>query len=249
MAELPDRRPIAPEATAGQYTLPAGELACLTQAARDCRYLLARGYPRTASLTLVGNRYQLSAAVREILRRGVFPPAVARQHRRKLVPLAALRGRPLALDGHNVVLTLECARRGIPVVAADDGFIRDIGRLSRNHRPTATTLAVVAELARCLSQHAVAAVQVWYDAPMSGSGDLAARTQEIFLAAGLEATARAVPVPEVKLAASGGAVASSDTQLIAACRQLVDIAGEIIRSDPALPVIVLRPQRQKTLTV
>jgi len=222
-----------------RYALPWRELACLTKAAQDCRYLLARGYPRSATLTLVGNRYQLSQPVRELLHRGVFPPAVAREHRRKLVLLADLRGRPVALDGHNVVLTLECARRGIPVVAADDGFIRDIGQLSRNHRPTETTIAVVEQLARYLSDHGVPSVQVWYDAPMSGSGDLAALTRKIFLAAGLDAQAQAVPVPEAILAANTMAVASSDTHLIASCDQLVDIAGEMIRQDPELPLIFL----------
>ena len=111
----------------------------LRLAAQDFRYLLARGYPRQAALTLVGNRYQLTGAARQILHRGVFDPEVAAQRRLKLRPVGDLSGRPLALDGHNVVITLESALRGIPVTAADDGFIRDIGQISHTFRPSSLT--------------------------------------------------------------------------------------------------------------
>ncbi len=212
-------------------------MACLAAAAQDYRYLLDRGYPRSATLTLVGNRYQLSAAAREILHRGVFSSVIAQARRRKLVHSDTLRGQPVALDGHNVVITLECARRGIPVVAADDGFIRDIGRLSRQYRPSALTTAVVTQLVEYLATQGLGPVQIWYDAPMSRSGELAALTRALCGEAGLLAEVQAVAVPEVPLLACGLPVASSDTQLIDQCQQLVDIAGELIRQDPAVRVL------------
>ena len=46
------------------------EAAQLLPAARDFRDLLGKGYPHQASLTLVGNRYQLSWAARQILSEG-----------------------------------------------------------------------------------------------------------------------------------------------------------------------------------
>ena len=58
----------------------------LLQAAADFRYLLNRGYPREASLTLVGNRYDLPREARQILHRGVFADEVAQARRAKLQP-------------------------------------------------------------------------------------------------------------------------------------------------------------------
>ena len=78
----------------------------LSQAAADLRYLLSRGYPRKAALGLVGNRYQLDHTARQILHRGVFSPAAARARREKLRLLREVAGRPLGLDGHNVLITL-----------------------------------------------------------------------------------------------------------------------------------------------
>ncbi|HZE21698.1 MAG TPA: DUF434 domain-containing protein, partial [Desulfobaccales bacterium] len=103
----------------------------LREAAADFRLLLARGYPRRATLTLVGNRYGLDHTARQLLHRGVFAPEVAGARRARLRRLADLPGLPLAVDGHNVLITLECATRNLPLVAGDDGWIRDVGEVSR----------------------------------------------------------------------------------------------------------------------
>jgi hypothetical protein len=56
----------------------------LLQAAKDFRYLLDRGYPRQASLALVGNHYELDRAARQLLHRGVFAGEVAQARKKKL---------------------------------------------------------------------------------------------------------------------------------------------------------------------
>ncbi len=103
----------------------------MQEAAADFRYLLNRGYPREACLALVGNRYNLPRAARQLLHRGVFAGEVSRSRKKKLRRLADLAGQPLALDGHNVLITLESAIKGRELVAADDGFIRDVAQISR----------------------------------------------------------------------------------------------------------------------
>jgi hypothetical protein len=212
--------------------IPTGalDLILLKEAAADFRYLLARGYPRTAALVLVGNRYGLERPAREILHRGVFNPSEAAARRAKLRLLKEAAGRPLGLDGHNVLITLECARHRLPLVAADDGFLRDIGRVSRSFKPSRHTGEVLALLLDYLAaQPWPDPVAVFYDAPMSRSGELARRTAELAAARGLDLEASAVPVPERELQGFPGAIASSDTALIDAHEVVVDLAGEIIR--------------------
>jgi hypothetical protein len=214
----------------------------LLPAAQDFRYLLGRGYPPEAGLTLVGNRYQLTAAARQILRRGVFDPQVAAERRLKLLPVRDLAGRPLALDGHNVVITLECALRGIPVMAADDGFVRDIGQISHRFRPSPLTEEALALLSRYLAAQGVGPVTFWYDAPMSRSGELAATTESILRVWQLTGEARAVPVPEKQLLEFSGAIGSSDSYLIDQAGLVVDVAGEIIRQGAGGRIILLKPE-------
>lgn len=200
------------------------------EAAQDFRYLLSRGYPRTAALILVGNRYALDRTARQILHRGVFAPHEAEARRAKLRFLPEVAGRPLGVDGHNVLITLECAGRGLPLVAADDGFIRDVGQVSGSFKPSRQTDAVLALLLDYLvQQNWRDPVAVFYDAPMSLSGELARQTAALSTARGLRLTAAAVPVPERELQDFPGPIASSDTALIGVHAEVVDLAGEIIR--------------------
>ena len=211
----------------------------LIDAAADLRHLLARGYPQAAALTLVGNRYGLHRTARQLLHRGVAAPETAAARRAKLRLLADLPGHPLGVDGHNVLITLECALRHLPLVAADDGFIRDVGQVSRAFRPSRATDRVLALLADYLAGHPVGALSVFFDAPLSLSGELAWRTREVWGARGLAVTAAAVPVPERELAAFPGPVATSDTALIDAHDLVVDLAGEIIRRELQVSIICL----------
>jgi len=206
------------------------------KASTDFRYLLARGYPRQAALGLVGNRYGLDEIARRLLHRGVFAPEVAAARRAKLRRLSDLPGHPLALDGHNVLITLECALRKLPLVAADDGWVRDVGEVSRAFRVSPATDRVLALLADYLADQAAGPVEVFYDAPLSLSGELAGRTREIFASRGLDVRAAAVPVPERRLSDFPGAIATSDTALIDAHATVVDLAGEIIRRHGEWPV-------------
>jgi len=210
------------------------------EAASDFRYLLSRGYPRRAALELVGNRYGLSHTARQLLHRGVFAPEVALARRARLRRLADLPGQPLALDGHNVLITLECAGRELPLVAADDGFIRDVGQVSRAFRVSSATDRVLALLADYLAAQAPGPIQVFYDAPLSRSGELAGRTREILASRDLAVQAAAVPAPERQLAAFPGPIATSDTALIDVHEPVVDLAGEIIRGRPEWSVIHLQ---------
>ncbi|MFZ5451346.1 MAG: DUF434 domain-containing protein [Thermodesulfobacteriota bacterium] len=210
----------------------------IKEAAGDFRYLLARGYPRLAALVLVGNRYQLDHTARQILHRGVFAPEAAQARRAKLRLLQDLAGLPLGMDGHNVLITLECGLRGFPLVAADDGFIRDVGQVSRAFRASPETAQALMLLANYLVEKQAGPVRVFYDAPLSRSGELAQRTRELWTETGLVVTAQAVPVPERELLTIPGPIASSDTALLEAHEVVVDLAGEIIRQE-GWPVLAL----------
>jgi len=215
------------------------ELVLIKEAAADFRYLLSRGYSRHAALSLAGNRYHLEHTARQLLHRGVFAPEVAAARRAKLRLLRDLPGQPLGIDGHNVLITLECAVRKLPLVAADDGWLRDVGQVSGAFRASPETEQVLGLLADFLSQHQPGPLSVFFDAPLSRSGELARRTRELWAARGLAVTAAAVPVPERELLLSSGPIASSDTGLIDQVNMVVDLAGEIIRGEPAWKVLDL----------
>jgi len=203
-------------------------LKSLSLAAGELRFLLERRYPRGRSSRLVGDCHALSAAEREVLRRGVVSPQAAARHRAKLRGIEDLAGQPVGLDGHNVLITLESALAGRILVRADDGVIRDIARAASGFRISEETGRAVEIVLSLLAQWGAAEVHFFLDEPVSHSGRLAAIIRDKMAAHGLAGTASAVPVPERQLKAFEGLVASSDGELIETCARPLDLAGLIL---------------------
>lgn len=203
----------------------------IRDAAKDFRYLLDRRYPRKQALELVGNRYQLSADQRHLLHRAVFSREEALLRRKKRISLQKLRDRPLAIDGHNVIITVEAHLEGRPVILGDDGFIRDISGRSRNFRPSKRTTEALRLIMDLLERAKPAKILFLFDGPISRSGELAREARERMEKESLQGEALAVPVPERILLGFHGVVATSDTAIIDRCGEIFDLAGWIIRGE------------------
>jgi len=201
----------------------------LVKAADDFRYLLSRDYPRAGALNFTGNRYQLDKAEREILNRGVYPEAVSRVRREKLIDPDGIAGRPLGVDGHNVLITLESALLERTLVEADDGLIRDTAGIFASYRPRDVTDRALTMILEFIESLKPASVLFLLDAPLSRSGDLAGRVGAALAGRDLTGQARAVPVPERELYNFPGPVASSDSVLIDRVAEPFDLAGCLIR--------------------
>jgi hypothetical protein len=215
----------------------------LWKAAEDLRLLLDRGYPKDASLQLVGNRYNLDRDGRHLLRRGVFPPALAEERSAKRVPVAELKGTGLAIDGHNCIITLESALKGKTVLLADDGFIRDISGVSGGYKETRETNKALELIMNLIAEAEPAETRFLLDAPISGSGELAARIRGMMQERRIQGDASTHKVPETMMAQYEGIIASSDTAVIDQAEQVFDLAGYLIQQQLGTPYLDLRKKR------
>lgn len=212
----------------------------LLAAAEDLRLLLNRGYPKDASIQLVGNRYNLDRDGRHLLRRGVFPYALAEERNAKRVSVADLKGNGLAIDGHNCIITLESALKGKTILLADDGFIRDIAGISGGYKKTKETQEALEMIMDLLAEAGPRETRFLLDAPISGSGELAARIRGVMLERRIPGDASAVKVPEHIMAKFEGIIASSDTAVIDQAERVFDLAGYLIQEQVGTPYIDLR---------
>lgn len=212
----------------------------LWEAADDLRYLLNRDYPRDASLQVVGNRYHLDSDHRHLLRRGVFSDAIAAERRNKMVSLQEIKGKGLAIDGHNCIITLESALKGRPIIQADDAFIRDIAGVSGGYKETAETGQALQLIIDLLRSAAPTEVRFLLDAPISKSGDLANRIRAMMEEHAIHGDASAVKVPERIMAKYEGIIASSDTAVIDLAERVFDLAGHLIREHLRTPYIDIK---------
>jgi len=202
----------------------------LQRAAQDFRYLLNRGYPRKASLELVGNRYGLIFDERHLLHRGVFSDADSVTRQKKIISPEAIRNKDLAIDGHNVLITIEAGLSGRPLILADDGFVRDISGLSGSFKKTKMTEKAIRLIVIFLKKWKPRYTLFLFDAPISKSGVLAQEVRVLLKKEGLPGDSIAMKVPEKTLIGFQGVVATSDTAIIDRSKKVIDLAGDIIRT-------------------
>lgn len=206
----------------------------LQKASEDFRYLLNRGYPRRTSLELVGNRYKLTSDQRHLLHRGVFGNLDASSRRKKKVPIDMIRNRDLAIDGYNVLITIEAGLEGRSLIFGDDGFIRDISGVSGSFKMSQTTEEALRLVLKTLTKAKPRQTLFLLDAPISMSGKLAERMRGLLEKAKLPGDARTMRVPEQILIGFPGVIATSDTAIIDGSERVFDLAGEILRNSKKL---------------
>lgn len=200
----------------------------LQEPAQDFRYLLNRRYPRKAALELVGNRYGLTFDERHLLHRGIFSNSDSKSRKKRIVPITGIRNKDLAIDGHNVLITIEAALSGRPLVLADDGFIRDISGLSGSFKKTKRTEEAIQFIINVLKKWKPRQTFFLLDAPISMSGRLAEEIRNRLKRENLSGDAMAVKVPEKILIGFPGIIATSDTAIIDRSKKVLDLAGYVI---------------------
>jgi hypothetical protein len=210
----------------------------LRKTAEDFRYLLNRRYPRKAALELVGNRYGLTSDERHLLHRGVFSDTDSRSRRKKIISIQKVRNKDLAIDGHNVLITIEAGLSGRPLILADDGFIRDISGLSGAFKKTSTTEKAIQLILQAIKKIKPRQTLLLFDAPISMSGRLAQVIRGRLKRERLLGDALAVKVPEKILVGFPGIIATSDTVIIDQSKMALDLAGYILKKNNKLEFLI-----------
>lgn len=142
----------------------------LQRAVEEVSWLLGRGYPIGLAVRAAGDRHQLPQRARLAVTRASASPAEASARRARCVPVEALRGASLDVDAFNVLITLELALGGAPLLACVDGPLRDLAGMRGTYRLAVETPGAIALLGAALTRWAVADCTLWIDAPVSNSG-------------------------------------------------------------------------------
>jgi hypothetical protein len=212
----------------------------LREAVSDLSWLLGRGYAEVSSRKLVGDRYALTERQRKaVLRCACSDDALARRAARRRAP-ADLRGRPLLVDGFNVLTTVEAALGGAVVVAGRDGSYRDIAGVHGTYRKVEEThpaILLVGEVLGSLE----AGPCLWYlDRPVSNSGRLRGLLMEVASMQGRDWSVELVYNPDPILAASDEVVATADSAILDRCSAWFPLARFVIEEGvPTARVVAL----------
>lgn len=145
----------------------------LRQATADLSWLFGRGYVLPSALKLVGDRFQLAERQRTAVMRAACSDESRRRRLARKAERQDLTGAAIAIDGFNLLTTIEAAlSRGV-LLGCRDGAIRDMASMHGTYRTVEETEPALLLIGRLLTEYRVAGVHWWLDRPVSNSGRLA----------------------------------------------------------------------------
>lgn len=204
----------------------------LQRAVAELSWLLTRGYPPGGSLKLVGDRYALVDRQRWAVGRAACTEEQrARRTVTQLLP-TELRGRPVAIDGFNLIITLETALSGGVVLRGRDGTLRDLSSIHGTYRAVQETDRAIRLAATALHVLAPGPVRWLLDQPVSNSGRLAARLRELGPALGLPWTADVVLNPDRELTETSDVVVTADSVVLDRAGAWLNLSALALEATP-----------------
>jgi len=215
-----------------------GKIRC---AVADFSMLLTKGYGVKGALKLVGDKFDLTARQRLAVQRGsCSDEQLALRTRHRTAP-AVIAGEAVAIDGYNVLITVEAAMSSGVIFIGRDGAYRDLASIHGTYRKVSETIPAIEVIGAFLSRAGVKESRWLLDSPVSNSGRVKTLIGEIAEKNGWRCNVALALNPDAELIKSSAIVASSDSVILDGCGRWVNLAGEIIEKHiPSAKVIDLR---------
>jgi hypothetical protein len=190
----------------------------------DLSWLLERGYPERSSLALVGNRHGLVSRQRDAVGRSACSDTARADRLARRVDPGRAAGRALAIDGFNLLTTVESALGGGLVLRGRDGCLRDLASLHGTWRRVSETLPALELVRDLLAELAIGDCTWFLDRPISNSGRLRGWILEANPAWGAEL----VPDADAAVLAADAIAVSADRGVLDRCGEWFDLTSQLV---------------------
>jgi hypothetical protein len=202
----------------------------LAQAVAELSWLRSRGYAEKASRTLVGDHYQLTDRQRSALMRCACADDARTGRLSSQVAAGQLQGERLALDGYNVLTSVEAALAGGALFLGRDMCLRDVASMHGSYRKVQETLPAVDLIGQTLARLGVAGALWYLDAPVSNSGRLKTILRQQAGVRQWDWQVEIVASPDHELMAEARIVATSDSVILDGCQRWFNLARRVIET-------------------
>jgi hypothetical protein len=206
-------------------------LDCLRAATADLSWLLTRGYAQPSALKIVGDRHGLTSRQRlAVLRCSCSDESLSRRRCTEL-NIASCAGQRLAVDGYNLLITIESALAGGLLLVGRDGACRDLASLHGSYRKVEETRPALQLIIDWLCGRGFREVAWYLDRPVSNSGRLKQELGGLLTGRDCRWTIEVVDSPDPVLAAAPEAVVSTDSWILDRCGPWVNVAAHIVETE------------------
>lgn len=214
----------------------------LREAVHDWSWLRTRGYAETAALKVVGDRYRLTARQRQAVRAAGCSEEQLVNRKKSEVSLPESKGRSIAIDGFNLIITTESALSGGYLFRGRDGCLRDLASVHGTYRRVEETTTSIRLIGELLERAEVGEVIWFLDRPVSNSGRLKTILRELAEADNWPWQIELVNNPDATMIAEpvvGSTLVSADALVLDGARQWVNLGAAVVEQIAEARVIDL----------
>ncbi len=227
--DLPDTRSHRGPAPKDTQLFGPAAIDRLRSAVTDYSLLLTKGYAENSSLKLVGDRFELTQRQRLAVMRSACSDSQLSSRKQKQLKIKSIKHNSLAVDGYNLLITVEAAISGAFIFIGRDGCCRDLASIHGTYRKVEETIPALELIIDFVGSLRPAEVVWLLDKPVSNSGRLKKIIDDTLLGDFDNFFVRLSVNPDAELISTGAIVVSSDSVVLDNCSRWTNLAEEIIR--------------------
>lgn len=225
---MPDKRSHRGAHPADSKLFAPENIPDLRAAVADYSLLLTKGYAEKSALKLVGDKFSLTQRQRLAVMRTACSDRQFNSRNQKQLEIPALHGEGLAIDGYNLLITIEAAMSGGLILKGRDGTFRDLASLHGTYKKVAETIPALELIGSFLQEIEIGRALWLLDSPVSNSGRLKSLIGRLAEENHWPWQVELVISPDHVLVESDLIVVSSDSVIFDGCKRWANLAKVII---------------------
>ena len=210
----------------------------LRSAAEDFSLLLTKGYADKSALKLVGDKFSLTQRQRLAVMRSSCSNQQLFSRNQHRVEINSLAGKSIAIDGYNLLITIEAAMSNGILFKGRDGCLRDLASIHGTYRKVAETIPAIELIGKYLEELKIKNALWFLDSPVSNSGRLKKLITDLASEHNWSWEIKLSISPDAELIRTDEIVATSDSIILDKCKTWINLASEIIQERLPLAIII-----------
>jgi hypothetical protein len=226
----PDRRQHRGAHPSDRELFDEKRLSAIRQSVAELSWLLGRGYAMKSALKLVGDRHSLTERQRVALSRAACSDEQREKREASCLNFADIRDEEVAIDGFNLIITLEAALSGGAIISCRDGCLRDLSGIHGSYRAVSETAGAILMTGEAMEMWQPRRVTWYLDRPISNSGRLAKKITEMAEETGWNWSVEVLFDPDRAIINSRKVAVTSDSVILDGVTRWINLNSYLIES-------------------
>jgi len=227
---MPDTRKHRGQHPADAKLFAPAALPDLKQAVTDFSLLLSKAYADKSALKLVGDKFSLTQRQRLAVMRTSCSDEQLKSRKKRCISLKKAAGQSIAIDGYNLLITIEAAMSGALLLKTRDGCFKDLASIHGTYRKVDETIPAVEMIGRFLAENNINDCLWLLDSPVSNSGRLKTLISKLAWENNWNWRIELVLSPDATLIKSDSIIVSSDGIVLDGCKKWLNLSRAVIET-------------------